>query len=147
MVGVPVGVIVADGDEVADGDAEGDAEEEVVGLGDADGEALVLGLGLGVGVALADGLVEGERDGVAGAEVVPCAGPTRFGPCTGWWPVNSSARAAMATPRTATAPPVATPAANERRSRRYSVVRRSRSQAGGPAIDGRRGHAQGWEKQ
>src|SRR5271165_847650 len=135
MVGVPVGVIVADGDEVADGDAEGDAEEEVVGLGDADGEALVLvlGLGLGVGVALADGLVEGERDGVAGAEVVPCAGPTRFGPCTGWWPVNSSARAAMATPRTATAPPVATPAANERRSRRYSVVRRSRSQAGSAA--------------
>ena len=136
VVGVPVGVIVAGGDAVADGDAEGDAEE-VVGLGDADGEALVLGLGLvlGVGVALADGEVEGEgeRDGVAGAEVVPCAGPTRFGPCTGWWPVNSRATAAMATPRTATAPPVATPAANERRSRRYSVVRRSRSQAGSAA--------------
>jgi len=61
-----VGVTDVDGDELAEGDAE-----EVVGLGDADGEEL--GLVLGVGVALADGEVEGEgeRDGVAGAEVVP----------------------------------------------------------------------------
>src|SRR5271166_3200643 len=41
--------------------------------------------------------------------------------------------AAMATATTATAPPVAAPAANARRSRRYSVVRRSRSQAGSAA--------------
>jgi hypothetical protein len=77
-VGDPAGVTDADGDEVADGDSE-----EVVGLGDADGEGLVLG----VEVALADGDAEAERDGVAlwvGAEVVPCAGPTRLGLCTGW---------------------------------------------------------------
>ena len=72
-----MGVTDADGDEVAEGDAE-----EVVGLGDVDGEAL--GLVLEVGVALADGDAEGERDGVTRAEVVPCAGPTRLGLCTGW---------------------------------------------------------------
>ena len=43
--------------------------------------------------------------------------------------MNNRATAAIATPTTATAPPVATPAANERRSRRYSVRRRSRSEA------------------
>jgi len=60
-----VGVTDTDGDWVEDGEADADA---VVGLGDADGEAL--GLVLGVEVALADGDVEGKRDGVAGAEVV-----------------------------------------------------------------------------
>jgi len=39
-------------------------------VGEADGDV--------VGVVVADGEVEGERDGVAGAEV-PRAGPTRFG--------------------------------------------------------------------
>ena len=126
---VGVGVGVGEGDKVAEGVAEG------VGVGEVDGEVLGLVVGLVVGVALADGEVEGERVGVAlwvGAEL-PWAGPTRFGVWTAGWLVNSRAMAAMAMPRTATAPPVATPAANERRSRRYSVDRRSRSQAGSAA--------------
>ena len=85
-----------------------------------------------VGVGVADGGRDegGELDG--GRPEVPWAG--RPGSAAGpGWPVNSRARAATTTPRTATAPPVATPAANERRSRRYSVVRRSRSQAGSAA--------------
>ncbi len=99
-----------------------------VGVGDADGDD--------VGLAVADGELEGDCDGLAmlkasavaevgaeGDEVAPWAGPTRFGVWAGW-PVNSSATAAMAMPSTATAPPVATPAANERRSRRYSEARR-----------------------
>ncbi len=98
---------------------------DVLVVGEADGDV--------VGVVVADGEADGERDGDAGAELLPRAGPTRFGVCAGGWPVNSKARAAMATPRTATAPPVATPAANARRSRRYSVVLRSRSQAGSAA--------------
>ena len=102
------------GDNDGDGDGDGDELGDVV----ADGEV--------------DGLLEGELDGLAGAEL-PWAGPTRFGVWTCWWPVNSRATAAMATPTTATAPPVATPAANERRSRRYSVRRRSRSEAGSAA--------------
>ncbi len=62
---------------VTDGDAD-----EVLGLGDVDGETL--GLVLGVGVALADEVFGlGDADGEAGADVVPCAGPTRLGPCTG----------------------------------------------------------------
>ena len=95
----------------------------VVVVGEADGE--------GVEVAVADGEVEGVVDGVvdgvagaAGATGLPWAGATRFGVCTCWWPVYSRTTAAIATPSTATAPPVATPAANarrSRRSRRYSV--------------------------
>src|SRR5690348_9912026 len=120
-VGVEVGVTEADGVAEALGDELGVGELVV---GDADGGV--------VGVVVADGEVDGERDGDAGAEV-PRAGPTRFGVCAGAWPVNRRARAAMATPSTATASPVATPAANVRRSRRYSVVRRSRSQDGSAA--------------
>jgi hypothetical protein len=45
-------------------------------LGDTDGDVV------GVGVTVADGEDDGERDG-AGAELLPCAGPTRLGPCTG----------------------------------------------------------------
>src|SRR5947207_12412375 len=96
-VGVGVGVGVA----VADGVAEELSDELGVGelvVGDADGDV--------VGVVVADGEVDGERDGVAGAEV-PRAGPTRLGVCAGAWPVNRRATAAMATPSTATAPPVA----------------------------------------
>ena len=118
---VGVGVAVADGVTVELGDELGVG---VLVVGEIDGDV--------VGVVVADGEVDGERDGVAGAEL-PRAGPTRSGGCTAGWPVYSRARAAMATPRTATAPPVATPAANERRSRRNSVVRRSRSQAGSAA--------------
>jgi len=113
-VGVRVGVAVAVG-LADDGAAEGDVVE--LGVGEADGEEL--GLGLGVEVVLADGVAEGERDGVVGAEL-PWAGPTRFGVWTAGWPVNSRAMAAITTARTAMAPPVATPAANARRSRRYS---------------------------
>ena len=76
--------------------ADGDAE--ALGVGEAVGEALGLGLGLEVEVVLADGVAEGERDGVAGAEL-PWAGPTRFGVWMAGWPVNSRARAAMATDR------------------------------------------------
>ena len=73
-------------------------------------------------------------DGVDGAVVagVPRAGPTRLGPVT-WWPPSISAIASAATRASATAPPVAIPAANVRRSRRYSVRRRSRSWAGSAA--------------
>ena len=144
-VGVGVGV----GDEVADelGDELG-VGGLVVGEGDGDDV---------VGVGEAEGEDDGELDGLAGAEVWPWAGPTKSGGWTGW-PVNSRARAAITTPRTTTAPPVATPAANERRSRRYSVVRRSRSQAGpapagqrgpagGPAVDRRGGQAERGEQQ
>ena len=140
---MPVGVGETDG-------AATGIVDEPVGLGEADevaeevgfGIAVVLGVEVadeeGVEMAVADGEVEGVVDGVAGAAGVvglPWAGETRFGVCTCWWPVNSRTTAAITTPSTATAPPVATPAANARRSRRYSVARRSRSLAwqGGPA--------------
>ncbi len=75
----------------------------------------------------------GDDAGDEGLAVLPpWAGPSRSGDCA-WWPVKNSAIAAAATPRTATAPPVATPAANVCRSRAYSVRRRSRSQAGSVA--------------
>ena len=53
-------------------------------LGEADGEVAD-----GVGVVVADG----EREGAAGAELVPCAGPTRSGGCVGGRPVKSRASA------------------------------------------------------
>src|SRR6266480_3381336 len=128
VVGVPVGVAVGVpvGDRVGDtvGDAVGDADD-VVGVGVGDGDDVV-------GVGVADWDEAGVLDGAAGWEE-PWAGPTRSGGWTGL-SVRSRARAATTTPTTATAPPVATPAANERRSRRYSVVRRSRSQAGSAAF-------------
>jgi hypothetical protein len=61
-----------------------EAEGLVVGVG------VEVGVGVGVGVGEDDGddvglvLADGELDGVAGAELVPWAGPTRFGGCTGW---------------------------------------------------------------
>jgi hypothetical protein len=63
-----------------------EAEGLVVGVG------VEVGVGVGVGVGeadgddegVADGELDGERDGAAGAELVPWAGPTRFGGCTGW---------------------------------------------------------------
>jgi hypothetical protein len=119
-----VEVAVGEGDVELDGEGLGDAVAEVVGMSDDAG-------GDEVGEVVADGVLEGERDGVAGVDV-PWAGPTRFGVCTAC-PVKSRARAAIAMPSTATAPPVAIPAANARRSRRYSVRRRSRSQAGSAA--------------
>ena len=72
-----MGVGLAVGDDVV----EEDAEELGVGvtLGEADGEVVV---GLPVGDVEVE--VEGEREGVAGAELPPCAGPTKLGPCTGW---------------------------------------------------------------
>ena len=94
--------------------------EIVVGVGDG-----VVGDGVGVGDAECDGF------GLAGAELAPWAGPTRLGDCTGLWlGQSSSAAAATTTPATTTAPPVAAPAAKARRSRRFSVRRRSRSHAG-----------------
>jgi hypothetical protein len=86
-----VGVAVADGVTEELGDELGVGELVV---GEADGDV--------VGVVVVDGEVDGERDGVAGAEL-PRAGPTRSGGCTAGWPVYSRARAAMATPSTATA--------------------------------------------
>jgi hypothetical protein len=106
-------------DEVTAGVGEG----EPLGLG-----VLVVGLGDGVG-ELVDG--DGDGDRWAGADRVPWAGPTRLGGCTGWrLGANSSATAAIAAAATATTPPVAAPAANARRSRRFSVRRRSRSHLG-----------------
>jgi hypothetical protein len=86
------------------------------------------GEGLGVEVGEAAEVVGA---GVLGADdgVVPCTGVTRLGVLT-WRPVSRRTIASAATAVTATALPVAIPAANARRSRRYSVRRRSRSQAG-----------------
>ncbi len=117
-VGVPLGVAVTETD----------------GLGDAGGAVV----GVPVGDALGEGL--GEPAGVAGARpdgvaravpagVWPWAGPTRSGVCTRWrLGARKRNMAAATTPSTATTPPVAAPAAKARRSRRYSVCRRSRSQ-------------------
>jgi hypothetical protein len=111
--------------------------DEAVGVGEVDGVGVgvvvVVGVGLGVGVVDGEGdavgvvvgVVDGEGEWVGVAEEeVPWAGPTRLGGWTAWLPVKRRAMAAIATPRTATAPPVATPAAKEWRSRRYSVRRR-----------------------
>jgi len=103
--------------DVGETDGLGDT---VVGLGDG-----VVGDGVGVGDAVCDCF------GWAGDELVPWAGPTRLGDRTGLWlGQSSSAAAATTTPATTTAPPVAAPAAKARRSRRFSVRRRSRSHAG-----------------
>jgi hypothetical protein len=68
-----------DGDGVAD--EVGVAVGVGLGLGVGDGDGVRVGDGVGVGVALADGVVEDERDGVAlgAGEELPWAGPTRFG--------------------------------------------------------------------
>src|ERR1700689_4023224 len=85
---------------------------------------------LGGGGGWAGGERKRRKGGWVAKEQVPWAGPTRLGGWTAWLPVKRRAMAAIATPRTATAPPVATPAAKEWRSRRYSVRRRSRRSAG-----------------
>ena len=99
-----------------------------MGVGEADGDD--------EGLVVADGELEGDCDGLAlwlGAEL-PCAGPTRFGGCTGCLlGVSRSTSVATTTPATTMAPLVAAPAANARRSRRASVRRRSRSQSGSAA--------------
>ena len=59
-------------------------------------------------------------------------GRTKPGPVM-WRPVSISAIAVAATTPTTIAPPIETPVANAWRSRRYSVLRRSRSQAGSAA--------------
>ena len=83
-------------------------------------------MALDVGV----GVVEGAGvDVVAGGDWI---GPTRLGPVLRR-PVSISAIASPATAPTAITPPVAMPAAKAWRSRRYSVWRRSRSQAGSAA--------------
>ena len=144
-----VGVVVPDEPVLAEGDVVGVAVGDVeVGDGLWVG-VVVVGVGVGVVVAGAGVLVAGVGVVVLGVGMVvlgvgeagadgddrpPWAPPTRLGPCA-WWPlpVNMSAIASTATPATATAPPVAIPAANARRSRRYSVRRRSRSQPGNAA--------------
>ena len=72
MVDVAVGVAV--GDRV--GDAVGEAED-VAGVGVGEGDDVV-GVGVGVADWDEDGVLDGERDGDAGAEL-PWAGPTRSG--------------------------------------------------------------------
>ena len=80
-----LGVGEMDADAGAEGGTAGVAVVEADADGDAgeDGLGLVLGLGLEGGLVVADGVVEGEPDGVAlwvGA-ALPWAGPTRLG---GW---------------------------------------------------------------
>src|SRR5207342_1309474 len=127
------------GQPAAAADGAGDVVTDAVGVGAAldVGEADGLGdtdVGVADGDVLAgavDGAVLWDGDGLAGVELAPWAGPTRSGDCTGWWlGQSSSAAAATTTPATTTAPPVAAPAAKARRSRRFSVRLRSRSQAG-----------------
>jgi hypothetical protein len=91
----------------------------VVLLGVAVGVLLCVAVGVCVGVGVADGA--GVVAVVAGGWI----GWTRLG---AWVrrPVSISAIAAAAIRPTAIAPPVETPAAKERRSRRYSVSRRWR---------------------
>jgi hypothetical protein len=121
----------------ADDDAGGVVGEVAVGVavvGVAVGVLLSVGvlLGVGVGVVLlgvAVGVLLGVAVGVCAGVVAVVAGGwigwTRLG---AWMrrPVSISAIAAAAIRPTTTAPPVETPAAKERRSRRYSVSRRWR---------------------
>ncbi|HYB86109.1 MAG TPA: glycosyltransferase, partial [Streptosporangiaceae bacterium] len=94
-----------------------------------DRRAFAAGAATGGAVVVA-GVVEGAGvDVVAGGD---WTGPTRLGPVPRR-PVSMSTIASAATVVTATALPVASPAAKARRSRRYSVRRRSRSQAGSAA--------------
>ena len=113
--GAPLVLAVGDG-SVAVGLAVG------LDVGVPDGVSVGLGVGVLVGVAagVLDVLVLGVLVLGAGDDGgAPRAGPTRLGPCTGWrLPVKSSTIASANTPATATAPPVAIPAANARRSRR-----------------------------
>jgi hypothetical protein len=121
----------------ADDDAGGVVGEVGVGVavvGVAVGVLLGVGVGvvlLGVAVGVLLGVAVGVCVGVAdGAGVVAVAaggwiGWTRLGACMRR-PVSISAIAAAAIRPTTMAPPVETPAAKERRSRRYSVSRRWR---------------------
>ena len=127
--GEPVGLTVAVGDMVGVPVTVG----VVVTLGDTVGE--VVGVGIAVGVAVGVEVTGvGVLDG-AGVVVVTDGdwiGRMRLGPGIRR-PVSISAIAAAATTPTAIAPPVETPVAKACRSRRYSVSRRSRSQAGSAA--------------
>ena len=67
-------VAVGEGDVELDGEGLGDAVAEEVGMNnEADGDEVRV-----VEEVVADGVLEGERNGLAGADV-PWAGPTRFG--------------------------------------------------------------------
>jgi hypothetical protein len=66
-------VVVGEGEGEGDGD---ELEELGVGLGDVDETD-------GDDEGLAGGVLDGELDGLAAAEL-PWAGPTRFGVCTCW---------------------------------------------------------------
>jgi hypothetical protein len=123
----------------ADDDAGGVVGEVAVGvavvgvavgvlLGVAVGVGVLLGVGvgvvlLGVAVGVLLGVAVGVCAGVAAVVAGGWIGWTRLG---GWMrrPVSISAIAAAAIRLTAMAAPVETPAAKERRSRRYSVSRR-----------------------
>src|SRR2546429_2462485 len=83
---------VAEADGTADGVAGGvDAGVDgALGVGETDGLGdTVVGVGDGV---VGDGVGVGDvlRDGWAGAELAPWAGPTRLGDCTGLWLGQSS---------------------------------------------------------
>lgn len=86
---------VAGGAGLDDPVAEGDGDGELAG----DGDVVAVGVGVGVGAVgvgvpdgeevgevVADGVTEGEPEGVLlGADAwLPWAGPTRSGVCTGW---------------------------------------------------------------
>ena len=120
---------MADGVGAAEVGADGVGVGVTLGVGETDGLGdTVVGETDGDGLA---GAVLWDGDGLAGDELAPWAGPTRLGDGTGWrLGQSSSAAAATTTPATTTAPPVAAPAANARRSRRFSVRLRSRSHAG-----------------
>ena len=116
-VGLDVGVTETDG--LGDGD---------VGVGVADGEALVAELDGLAGAVLRDGL--GEL--AAGAGVVPWAGPSRLGVCTAWW-LGASIRTDRGDDHAEHRDHAAggrTRGEGAGDPGRYSVRRRSRSQAG-----------------
>jgi hypothetical protein len=107
---VTVGVTVAEGVAVVGATDVGETVG-VTGVGETvgvtGGVVVLAGVAVGVGVA-----------GDVGAGVVAAedwTGPMRLGPVM-WWPVSISTIASPATATTAITPPVAAPAANDRRS-------------------------------
>lgn len=117
---------VDEGEPAGDGVGDvGDGLPVRAGAGDpevgvADGDVGRVGAGLGGGLCIcggADGRAgAGWRDGpgLVGA-ACPRAGPRMLGDRTGWWlGASRRATAAIATPETATTPPVAAPVAKAR---------------------------------
>ena len=118
--------------EVAVGVAVGGAVGVLLGVDVGVGVLLgvgvvLLGVAVGVCVGVAVGVCVGVADG-AGVVAVAAGGWIGWVRLGAWMrrPVSISAIAAAAIRPTAMAPPVETPAAKERRSRRYSVSRRWR---------------------